>query len=156
MTTSKSIGIPDLAIPRLTILVLLTYGIITTLLTACDAAPPAANPPESIRLYSSAAKGYIMSPKVIKSDAEWRKLLTPEQFHITREKGTEPAYSRATWNNHEKGIYQCICCGNDLFSSEHKFESGTGWPSFWQPIAPENVREEPDNTLFIRRTEVLL
>jgi peptide-methionine (R)-S-oxide reductase len=108
-----------------------------------------------IRLYSVAAKGYIMSDKVVKSEAEWRKQLTGEQYHVTREKGTEQAYTGATWNNHEKGIYKCIGCGNDLFSSEHKYESGTGWPSFWQPVASENVAVRPDNTFFMKRTEVI-
>ena len=111
--------------------------------------------PTRIRLYSATQKGYIMSDKVIKSPEEWRALLTPEQFHVTREHGTERAYSGATWNNHEHGIYQCICCGNDLYRSEDKYESGTGWPSFWQPIAPENITTRADNSLFSRRTEVL-
>ena len=110
---------------------------------------------KTIKLYSATRKGYVMSDKVIKSDAEWRKQLTPEQFHVTRQKGTEKAYSGATWNNHEKGVYQCICCGNDLYSSEHKYDSGTGWPSFWQPIAPENIATRPDNSLFSQRTEVI-
>lgn len=114
-----------------------------------------AQTPAMIRLYSAAQKGYLMSEKVIKSDAEWRKQLTPEQYHVTREQGTERAYSGATWNTHEKGIYQCVCCGNDLYSSEHKYESGTGWPSFWQPIAPENITTRADNSLFTRRTEVI-
>ncbi|HZV83073.1 MAG TPA: peptide-methionine (R)-S-oxide reductase MsrB [Geobacteraceae bacterium] len=108
-----------------------------------------------IKLYSVEKKGYIMSDRVVRSEAEWRSQLTPEQYHVTREKGTERAYSGATWNNHDKGIYQCICCGNDLFSSEHKYESGTGWPSFWQPIAPENVTKKADNSFFMKRTEVL-
>ena len=108
-----------------------------------------------VKLYSVAAKGYVMSDKVVKSPEEWRKQLTPEQYHVTREKGTERAYTGATWNNHEHGIYQCICCGNDLFSSEHKYESGTGWPSFWQPIAPENIATREDNSLFSKRTEVI-
>jgi len=111
--------------------------------------------PAQIRLYSTARKGYIMSTKVVKSPAEWRQLLTPEQFHVTREQGTEQAFTGATWNNHEHGVYQCICCGNDLYSSEHKYESGTGWPSFWQPIAPENIATSEDNSFFSRRTEVL-
>ncbi|WP_246545522.1 peptide-methionine (R)-S-oxide reductase MsrB [Pelotalea chapellei] len=112
-------------------------------------------PEKKIKLYSATRKGYVMSNKVFKSEAEWRKQLTAEQFHVAREKGTERAYSGATWNNHEKGIYQCICCGNDLYSSEHKYESGTGWPSFWQPIAPENIATRPDNSLFSHRTEVV-
>jgi len=134
-------------------------------ITACDSGPAPSSgmavtqapmrKSEPIRLYSVARKGYIMSEKVIKSDAEWRKLLTPEQFHVTREKGTERAYTGATWNNHEKGIYQCVCCGNDLYSSETKYESGTGWPSFWKPIAPENITTRSDKSLFTRRTEVI-
>ncbi|MDU0457208.1 MAG: peptide-methionine (R)-S-oxide reductase MsrB [Geobacteraceae bacterium] len=108
-----------------------------------------------IRVYSVEKKGYVMSDKVIKSEADWRAQLTPEQYHVTREKGTERAFSGATYNNHENGIYKCVCCDNDLFSSEHKFESGTGWPSFWQPVAPENVELKDDNSLFMKRTEVL-
>ena len=109
----------------------------------------------TVKLYSAAAKGYIMSEKVVKSPEEWRRQLTPEQYHVTREQGTERAFTGATWNNHENGIYQCICCGNDLFSSAHKYESGTGWPSFWQPIAPENIASRVDNSLFSKRTEII-
>lgn len=110
--------------------------------------------PAQVRLYSAAQRGYVMSEEVFKTDDEWRKQLTPEQYHVTREQGTERAFTGATWNNHEHGIYQCICCGNDLYSSEHKYESGTGWPSFWQPIAPENITTREDNSLFSKRTEV--
>ncbi len=108
-----------------------------------------------IRLYSAAKKGYIMSDRVVKSEAEWRAQLTPEQYHVTREKGTERAFTGATWNNHEKGIYRCVCCDNDLFSSDTKFDSGTGWPSFWQPIASENIITRSDDSFFMHRTEVL-
>lgn len=108
-----------------------------------------------VKLYSVATKGFIMSDKVVKSPEEWRKQLTPEQYHVTREQGTERAFSGATWNNKEQGVYQCVCCGNDLYRSEHKYESGTGWPSFWQPIAPENITTRADNTLFSKRTEVV-
>jgi len=111
--------------------------------------------PSRIRIYSASNKGYIMSDKVIKSDAEWRKQLTAEQYHVTREKGTERSFSGTLLNNHEQGVYQCVCCGSDLYSSEHKFESGTGWPSFWQPIAPENVTARADNSFFMKRTEVV-
>jgi len=111
--------------------------------------------PTQIRLYSAARKGYIMSDRVIKSPEEWKKQLTAEQYHVAREQGTEQAFTGETWNNHEKGIYQCVCCGNDLYSSEHKYESGTGWPSFWQPIAPENIATREDNSFFSRRTEVV-
>jgi len=124
---------------------------------AASAPPPGAGQlkPSQIRLYSAAREGYIMSDKVIKTPEEWRRQLTPEQYHVTREQGTERAFSGATWNNHDKGIYRCICCGSDLFSSEHKYESGTGWPSFWQPIAPENITTRADNSLFSKRTEVI-
>jgi peptide-methionine (R)-S-oxide reductase len=134
------------------------------IVAGCNTAPSGASPKNSatgsvaageIRVYSVAAGGYIMTKKVVKSDAEWQQQLTPEQYNVTRKKGTEAAFSGATWNNHDKGIYRCVCCGNDLFSSAHKYESGTGWPSFWQPIAPENVTERPDNSFFMKRTEVL-
>jgi peptide-methionine (R)-S-oxide reductase len=111
--------------------------------------------PISIRVFSVAKKGYIMTDRVIKSDAEWQKLLTPEQFRVTRRKGTETAFSNQYWNNHEKGIYQCICCGLDLYSSDAKYESGTGWPSFTAPVAPENVKTAKDRSFFIVRTEIL-
>ena len=93
--------------------------------------------------------------RVTKSDAEWRRTLTPEQYRVLRQKGTERAHSGEYWNHHATGNYHCAGCGLALFSSETKFESGTGWPSFWQPIAAANVREKADNTLFMRRTEVV-
>ena len=93
---------------------------------------------------SGEKKGTVMAEKVVKTEAEWKQTLTPEQFEVTRKRGTEPAYTGKYWNNHEKGIYRCVCCDNALFSSDTKFESGTGWPSFWAPIAPENVRTEND------------
>lgn len=108
-----------------------------------------------LKLYSSEKKGYIMTDKIVKNDDDWKKQLTPLQFDVTRKKGTERAFSGEYWNNHEKGVYKCVCCGTDLFTSDTKFESGTGWPSFWQPIARENVAEESDNSFFMRRTEVL-
>lgn len=112
-------------------------------------------PGGKVKLYSVATKGYVMSVKVVKSEAEWRMQLTPEQYRVAREQGTETAFTGATWNNHEVGTYQCVCCGNDLFRSEHKYDSGTGWPSFWQPVAPENVATRTDSSLFSRRTEVV-
>jgi len=96
-----------------------------------------------------------MSEKIVKTEREWRELLTPEQFHVTREKGTEHAFTGTYWDNHEKGVYRCACCGTELFSSEHKFDSGTGWPSFWQPVQQENVASEEDDSFFMRRTEAL-
>lgn len=92
--------------------------------------------------------------KVEKTDAEWREQLTPEEYEITRHAGTERAFTGKYWNNHERGIYHCICCGDALFSSDTKFDSGTGWPSFWAPIAKENVAELLDTTYGMIRTEV--
>ncbi len=91
---------------------------------------------------------------VKKTDAEWRKQLSAEQFQVTRKKGTEQPYTGKYWDNHKAGIYKCICCDLELFSSTHKFESGTGWPSFWQALNKANVEEITDNSYGMRRTEV--
>jgi peptide-methionine (R)-S-oxide reductase len=96
----------------------------------------------------------VRVPKVIKTEDEWRKQLPPGSFDITRHADTEFAYSGKYWNLHDKGLFRCICCDNALFSSETKFDSGTGWPSFWQPIAPENVRNISDSSLGMVRTAV--
>ncbi|NNG45897.1 MAG: peptide-methionine (R)-S-oxide reductase MsrB [Deltaproteobacteria bacterium] len=96
-----------------------------------------------------------MADKVVKSDSEWKKQLTPEQYRITRRKGTERPFSGKYWNTHDKGIYRCVACGNDLFLSDTKFDSRTGWPSFYEPVAGENIRTETDRSLFTTRTEVL-
>jgi peptide-methionine (R)-S-oxide reductase len=108
-----------------------------------------------IKLYSDAKKGYVMVEKVVKTEEEWKKILSPEQFQVTRKGGTERAFSGKYWNNHEQGIYRCIGCGTDLFRSETKFESGTGWPSFYEPIAAENVNTKTDTSWFVKRTEAL-
>lgn len=92
--------------------------------------------------------------KVHKSDAEWKQQLSPLQFEVTRKEGTERAFTGEYFNLHDKGLYRCICCGNALFSSDTKFESGTGWPSFWAPIAKENVRNSYDDSLGMSRTAV--
>jgi peptide-methionine (R)-S-oxide reductase len=92
--------------------------------------------------------------KVVKTENEWRQQLSPGAYNVTREEGTEMAFTGEYWNNHEQGIYRCICCGTALFSSETKFESGTGWPSFYQPIAEENVEKIDDTTFGMRRTAV--
>jgi peptide-methionine (R)-S-oxide reductase len=96
----------------------------------------------------------VTVPTIVKTDAEWKQQLSPISYDVTRQAGTERPYTGSTWNNHEHGIYRCICCDTALFSSETKFESGTGWPSFWQPIAKENVRESADLSLGMERTEV--
>lgn len=97
----------------------------------------------------------VMEETVVKTENEWRQLLTPEQFRVARKKGTEAPFTGAYWNNHQNGTYRCVCCGNDLFSSETKFESGTGWPSFSGPIFQDNIKTETDRSLFMKRTEVL-
>ncbi len=96
-----------------------------------------------------------MADKVTKSDAEWKAQLTPEQYHVTRKKGTERAFTGEYHDSKEPGTYTCVCCGNPLFTSDTKFDSGTGWPSFWQPMSPDAVASEDDSSLFMRRTEVL-
>jgi peptide-methionine (R)-S-oxide reductase len=92
--------------------------------------------------------------KVVKTEAEWRKQLSPAAFTVTRKEGTERAYSGATWNNHEKGLYRCVCCDTALFKSDTKFDSGTGWPSFWQAVAKENITEISDRSFGMLRTAV--
>ncbi len=96
-----------------------------------------------------------MSEKISKSKQAWQAELTPEAYRVCREKGTERAFSGEYWDNKETGRYKCTCCGAELFGSETKFDSGTGWPSFWAPVAAQNVATETDKTLFMARTEVL-
>lgn len=92
--------------------------------------------------------------RVVKSEAEWKKILTPLQFEVTRKAGTEPAFRNEYWNNHQNGIYRCVDCGLELFTSKTKFESGTGWPSFWQPIEEIRIAKHSDFDLGVERTEV--
>ncbi len=96
-----------------------------------------------------------MVAKIKKTDKEWQEQLTPEQFKVTRKKGTERAFTGEYHDLKEKGIYKCICCGNELFSSDTKYDSGTGWPSFWQPLNQDSIKTEKDISLFMIRTEVL-
>ncbi len=132
--------------------------LVLILMTSCDRRQTSRNeaavPPEgSVRI--STERGKDMPEKVRKTDEEWRQLLTPEQYHVTREKGTERAFAGAYHEHKGKGTYQCAGCGLDLFSSEKKFDSGTGWPSYSAAVAGDNVAEESDTRLGMTRTEVL-
>jgi peptide-methionine (R)-S-oxide reductase len=117
-----------------------------------------ANLPKEVKIVQFSAMGKqqdtVTVPTVTKTDAEWKQQLSPSAFDVTRKEGTERAFSGQYWNLHDKGLYRCICCDTALFNSDTKFESGTGWPSFWQPIAKENVREISDNSLGMERTAV--
>ncbi len=110
---------------------------------------------EPVRVFSVEQEGYVMSEKVIKSGGEWKAQLDPMQYHVLREEGTERAFSGRYNDHHETGIYRCAGCGLDLFRSEAKYESGTGWPSFYEPIAKENVELKKDRKFFVVRTEVV-
>jgi peptide-methionine (R)-S-oxide reductase len=92
---------------------------------------------------------------VVKSDLEWKRMLTKEQYEVTRKKGTEPAFSGKYYKNDKRGVYKCVCCGNNLFSSETKFDSGTGWPSFWSPVSEESIGTAGDDSHGMTRTEVM-
>jgi peptide-methionine (R)-S-oxide reductase len=96
-----------------------------------------------------------MAAKIVKPDEEWKRELSAEQYWVTRKKGTEPAFTGEYWDNHENGVYRCVCCGAELFNSNDKFDSGTGWPSFTRPSEQDNVATEEDNSLLMHRTEVV-
>ncbi len=114
--------------------------------------------PKEVRIVKFSDSGQredlVTVPMIVKTDAEWKAQLSPEVFDITRRAGTERAYTGKYWDLHDKGIYRCICCDTAVFNSDTKFESGTGWPSFWQPIAKENVREISDLSLGMARIAV--
>jgi peptide-methionine (R)-S-oxide reductase len=122
-----------------------------------DAPKPAEKAPAAQKDAALAPEAQAPSPseKLTKTEAEWKKQLTPEQFRILREKGTERAFTGKYWDHHEAGTYRCAACGQPLFASDTKFDSGTGWPSFWQPIAPSAVELHEDNGLFMSRVEVV-
>ena len=111
--------------------------------------------PAQTKVYSVEKGTYIMTQTVVKTKEEWKKVLTPEQYHILREKGTERAFTGKYDKHHEHGVYRCAACGLDLYRSEEKYDSGTGWPSFTAPVAAENILTRPDNSFFSQRTEVL-
>ncbi len=123
-----------------------------------EAYMPNQKPPEDVTIVeftdSGERKGVVHEPKIVKSDSEWKQQLTPNAFDIARHEDTEMAFSGEYWNTHDKGLYRCVCCGNALFSSDTKFESGTGWPSFSQPIAEENIENIEDRTFGMARTAV--
>jgi peptide-methionine (R)-S-oxide reductase len=96
-----------------------------------------------------------MAEKIHKTDEEWRKLLTPEQFEVARQKGTEPAFTGKYWDLHDKGLFLCVCCGAELFKSDTKYDSGCGWPSFYAPLEGGNIETAADNSHGMRRTEVM-
>lgn len=138
-------------------------ALVLALLTALLKTPPfygmmgqeAAAGPQRIPIVESRTGTVVWMEKVRKRDDEWKKQLTPEQYDVTRQKGTERPFTGAYHDHHEQGIYRCIGCGTELFGSETKFDSGTGWPSFWAPVSDHNVQLAPDTSHFTRRTEVL-
>jgi peptide-methionine (R)-S-oxide reductase len=117
--------------------------------------PEQAAPGQALNPQAGNDRKAAMMGKVVKTDQEWKAILTPEQYSITRQKGTERAFTGKYWNTKDKGVYQCVGCGLPLFSSQAKFDSGTGWPSFYEPVKAENIKTEIDQSLFMERTEVL-
>lgn len=109
---------------------------------------------QTLKIWSQQTRGYQTMEKVVKSDAEWRRQLSAEQYQVTRRGGTEPAFHNAYWNEHRAGCYRCVGCGIDLFDAADKYDSGTGWPSFVRPVNSANISTHADNSLFMRRTEV--
>lgn len=110
---------------------------------------------EKIKIYNIDKDDFEEVSRVVKSKEEWRDILTEEQFHITQEQGTERPFTGELLENKDKGVYKCVACGTELFLSQAKYDSKTGWPSFWKPVAGENVAVKKDSSLFVRRTEVL-
>jgi methionine-R-sulfoxide reductase len=141
---------------------LMALAALAALAVGCDAQPSAevnTNQTTMLQVRFLDDKGLpgplVSTPKVVKTDEQWRAQLTPDQYKIARGKGTEPAFCGAFYDQHKPGIYYCVCCGLPLFTSEAKFDSGTGWPSFFQPVAKENVITHADNAFGMRRTEIL-
>ena len=135
--------------------VLTVAALMLSVVASSQGAPPGAQPkgaPKGVKVEASPTHGKI--EKIHKTDEEWKKILTPEQYNVLRKQGTERAWTGKLNENKAKGTYVCAACGLPLFSSDAKFDSGTGWPSFWQPIRPENVGTEIDRSFFSTRTEV--
>jgi peptide-methionine (R)-S-oxide reductase len=143
---------------KIFLMALLLAGALLAFYELGDGARIAPGEPEATAQANQAAgerKGANKLAKIEKSDAEWKKELTPEQFQVMRQKGTERAFTGAYWNTHDNGKYLCAACGLELFDSDTKFDSGTGWPSFWQPIEADHVATESDWAFGMKRTEVL-
>ncbi len=136
------------AVMRMHWTILIGGALLAALGLGCDNDPASASA-------AAAATPPQASADVTNNDEQWREKLTPMQYHVTREKGTERAFTGAYWNHFEDGVYRCVCCGEPLFASETKFDAGCGWPSFYQPIEKDNVGENADHTLGMVRTEVV-
>lgn len=152
---------------RRTILKLAGLVVLDSMVGCADGADQPSQPPATrpagkgqavkVKVFNKKGElvGPIQMPKVVKTDEQWKAQLTPDQYRIARAKGTEPAFCGTLLDNHKDGVYTCICCGLPLFSSNAKFHSGTGWPSFFQPVAAENVVEHEDHSHGMDRTEIL-
>jgi peptide-methionine (R)-S-oxide reductase len=135
-----------------------TLTIVCLALLACAPAPSArqdATAGGTVRIFDTRTNRSTDMPRITKTDEEWQAQLSPEEFRIARKKGTERAFTGRYWDNHEHGMYRCVCCGTELFASDTKYESGTGWPSFYDPVSKDNIELQEDRSLLDVRTEVL-
>ena len=134
---------------------LLAFSIIILFFQGCDMKSSMKDKSVTIKFFNPDSGKVETVQRVEKSEEEWKKILPPESFVVARKKGTEKPFANQYHENHERGLYVCICCGQPLFGSGEKYDSGTGWPSFWKPISEINITTEPDRGLFMERTEVL-
>ena len=133
------------------------FFIVPFLLISCkhsDAQKQMDSTPQ-VKIYSQEEGKVIMTDKIVKPDSEWKKILTDEEYQVTRKAATERAFTGKYWDHKEAGVYKCVCCGTILFDSETKYESGCGWPSFYEGISEENITEQPDNSFMMHRTEII-